>query len=157
MEALMVISFIGNRFISDCADLSRQLYECIMSNMPKDEPVIFFYGGYGAFDKLCLNVCREIKKGRPDCEIIYITPYITESQQRNIQQDMMSSLYDSVIYPPLESTPPRFAIVKRNEWMVDQSDLIISYVRSTCGGAYKALRFAEKRKKKIISLIEPST
>ncbi len=147
-----MISFVGNRFISDCTELSRQIYECIMGNIPKNESVIFFYGGYGAFDKLCLSVCHEIKKSRPNCEIVYTTPYITESQQRNIQQDMASGLYDSVIYPPLESTPPRFAILKRNEWMIDQSNLVISYVRSTCGGAYKTLKYAEKRKKKIVSL-----
>ena len=64
----------------------------------------------------------------------------------------MKALYDDVLYPPLETTPYRLAIVKRNEWMVSQSDLVIAYVLYSWGGAARTLEYAEKRKKKIIQL-----
>ena len=67
---------------------------------------------------------------------------------------MNEKLYDSVIYPPLEKVPPRAAIVKRNEWMIEKADLIIAYVKQTYGGAYKALQYAHKRKKMMINLAE---
>ena len=57
--------------------------------------------------------------------------------------------------PPLESVPPRFAIRKRNEWMVNQADLIVSYVRRSFGGAAGALDFALRKKKRIIHLADP--
>lgn len=65
-----------------------------------------------------------------------------------------SKLYDSIIYPPIENTPPKFAIIKRNEWMVNKSDLIIAYVNRSYGGAYKSFAYAEKKKKTIINLAD---
>ena len=38
-----------------------------------------------------------------------------------------SKLYDSTLYPPLENVPYKFAISKRNEWMINESDLIIAF------------------------------
>ena len=67
---------------------------------------------------------------------------------------MDEKLYDTVIYPPLETIPPRVAIVKRNEWMIQKADFIIAYVKHTYGGAYKALQYARKKKKSIINLAE---
>ena len=60
--------------------------------------------------------------------------------------------YDDCIYPPLENVLPRFCILRRNEWMVDEADLIIAYVMHPLGGAYKTLEYARKKKKKIINL-----
>ena len=61
-------------------------------------------------------------------------------------------LYDSILYPPLETVPKRFAINKRNEWMIVQADLVISYIDHEFGGAYKTFAYAKKKKKKIIEL-----
>ncbi len=58
------------------------------------------------------------------------------------------------IYPPIENTPPRFAILKRNEWMMTNADVIIAYVTHNYGGAYKSLEVAKRKKKKIINICE---
>ena len=65
--------------------------------------------------------------------------------------------YDGSVYPDLENTPPRFAIIKRNEWMIDKSDFLIAYVKNSFGGANKTLSYAKKRRKiKIINMAENS-
>lgn len=61
-------------------------------------------------------------------------------------------LYDDSVYPPLENTPLRFAIVKRNQWMIDNSQLIVAYVKYSWGGATKAVTYAKKKNKQIINL-----
>ena len=61
-----------------------------------------------------------------------------------------ASLYDSTMYPPLEAVPRRFAIVKRNEYMVAQSDVIVACVLYSWGGAAATLRCAERQQKRII-------
>lgn len=38
--------------------------------------------------------------------------------------------------------------------MVDRADLIICYVENKSGGAYKAMRYAEKQGKRIINLAD---
>ena len=62
--------------------------------------------------------------------------------------------YDEIIYPPLEKVPWRLAILKRDEWLVEHCDLMIAYVTHEWGGAAKMMRFAERKKKRIISLVE---
>ena len=42
-------------------------------------------------------------------------------------------------------------ILKRNFWMVDKSEYVISYVYREFGGAYKTLKYAQKTGKNIIS------
>ena len=44
------------------------------------------------------------------------------------------------------------AISKRNEWMVDRADLIIAYIEHDYGGAYKTIRYAQRKNKSIIYL-----
>lgn len=53
----------------------------------------------------------------------------------------------------IEATPKRACIVKRNRWVIDNSDYIVSYIKYKMGGAYSAIQYAEKRKKQIIKVI----
>ena len=58
--------------------------------------------------------------------------------------------YDETVYPPLESVPKRYAISRRNEWMVCESDGVVAYVMRGFGGAAKTLDYARRKKKAII-------
>lgn len=46
-------------------------------------------------------------------------------------------IFDSTLYPNIENTPPRFAILKRNKWMIDNSNFLIAYVKHSWGGSAK--------------------
>ncbi len=60
-------------------------------------------------------------------------------------------IYLKTKYPPIEAVPKKFAIVKRNEYMVDKSDAV-AYVKKSWGGATITLEYAQKKKKKIIMI-----
>jgi hypothetical protein len=54
-------------------------------------------------------------------------------------------VYDDVIIPDvLAGVHPKSAITKRNRWMVENSDFIIAYVLRDHGGAYSAVKYANK-------------
>ena len=53
-----------------------------------------------------------------------------------------------IIYPELDNVPLRFAISKRNKWMVEQADIVIAYITHTYGGAYATYRHAKKEKQR---------
>ena len=150
----MVVSFIGHRSLHNCKELSENIKRTITENIGREEKVVFLCGGYGDFDDLCASVCCSIKGDRKNVEIVFVTPYITEAQQKKTKALMKLGLYDSVIYPPIESVPFKFAINKRNEWMVEQSDFIIAYVCHSYGGAYQSLNYARRRGKQIVNLAE---
>ena len=52
----------------------------------------------------------------------------------------------------IERMHPKAAIVKRNQWMIEQADLVILYAERKEGGAYTAQKYAEGLEKKIINL-----
>jgi hypothetical protein len=85
---------------------------------------------------------REQKAWHPELEAVLVLAYL------NAVRD--TSAYDSTVYPGLETVPPRFAISKRNQWMVSQADVVVAYVIHDWGGAATTLEFAKRKKKKII-------
>lgn len=148
----MIISFLGHRNINNKEKIKQLVEKAVKENIPENDELLFYCGGYGDYDELCASVCRNIKKTLPTSKIIFITPYISPSQQQKIKYLLETKLYDEVIYPPIENTPQRFAISKRNEWIVERSDLIIAYIEHSFGGAYKTFLTAKRKNKKIISI-----
>lgn len=149
----MIITFVGHSTVKNYNETRRKLallLEKVVSEY--DEDVYCYCGGYGQFDSMCAAICTNLKRSNFKVKVCYITPYITEQHQRKIKEYLQCNMYDEVIYPPLETIPLKFAISKRNEWMVSQADIIIAYVTHTYGGAYTTLRYAERKKKKIINL-----
>ena len=145
----MIITFCGH---SNCLfkdDIKEQLKNILVSKIIKNPTCKFYLGGYGDFDSLCLRTLRELKKEFQDIELIFITPYIDKNYSK---LEFSKYHYDDVIFPPLESVPRKFAILKRNEWMVDEADLVIAYVMYSWGGAAKTLEYANRKKKQIINL-----
>ena len=149
---VMIITFIGHSSIKASIELSNKIKEIILSSTANAPTVTFYCGGYGDFDNLCASICRELKETLNNCEIVFVTPYITLAQQKKMNHLIDSNLYDSIVYPPIENVPPRFAITKRNEWMISEANLIISYVYRTYGGTYNSLKYAQRKNKSIVNL-----
>ncbi len=144
----MIITFIGHGKIDITADLQEKIKNTITENI---FPATTFYcGGYGNFDNACAKIVHQLKAIYPHIQSYYVTPYIDAPQ---LEVAKTVGWYDGIIYPPLENIPLRLAIVKRNEYMIDKADLIISFVTHSWGGAATALAYATKKKKRVISLI----
>ena len=145
----MIITFFGH---SNCLfndDIKKQLKNILVGEIIKNPTCKFFLGGYGDFDGLCLRTLRELKHDFPTIEILFITPYLDKNYSK---LELAKYYYDDVIFPPIESVPRKFAILKRNEWMVEQADLVIAFVKYSWGGAAKALEYAKRKKKRIINI-----
>jgi uncharacterized phage-like protein YoqJ len=107
----------------------------------------FLLGGYGGFDRMAAGVVWELKIKYPQIQSVLVLSYLN----RTIPQNQ----YDETTYPPFETVPKRYAIIKRNQWMVDQSDVVIAYVTHSWGGAAKTLDYAKRRQKTILNYGEP--
>ena len=82
------------------------------------EQTAFLLGGYGRFDILAAKSVHKMKQRYSDIEAVLVVPYLDR------RYDV--KLYDYTLYPPLESVPRRFAILKRNEYMFDLADILVS-------------------------------
>ena len=116
-----------------------------------DDSVEFLLGGYGGFDSFAYSCCKKYKSTHPSASLIFVTPYISESYQRTHLNEY-AEIYDTIIYPPLENVPPKFAIIYRNRYSVEKADVIISYINHKFGGAYAAFQYARSLKKEIFNI-----
>ncbi len=146
----MIITFAGHRDANITGEIENKLKAAIINNLG-NEKTIFYCGGYGAFDNAAAKTIKALKEDYPNIESIFVTPYL---EGNRLQEFKQSFLYDEILYPDLESVPRRFAISRRNKFMVESAELIIAYVNVNYGGAYEALQLAKRKGKKIINLCE---
>ena len=137
----MKITFCGHKDVADREAVERWLYS-VCSELIIQGADEFYLGGYGGFDHMCAVVLRELKYANPHIRLILVLPYLNSS--------ILTDGYDETVYPPLESVPRRFAISRRNEWMVMESDVVVAYVTHGWGGAAKTLEYARRKKKQIL-------
>ena len=145
----MIITFCGHSQVIFTNEEKSLLRNILLDEIIKNPTCKFYLGGYGDFDGLCLQTLKDLKADFPEIELIFITPYLDKNYSK---LEFAKYHYDDVIFPPLENVPRKFAILKRNEWMVDEADLVIAYVVYSWGGAAKTLEYAKRKKKTIINL-----
>ena len=150
----MIISFAGHSAVPSKDAVQKAVREQLLDIIGHTDHIVCYLGGYGDFDELCARVCKELKQTYTNIETVYVTPYISLSEQAKIKEMLKCGLYDATIYPSIEGTPPRFAITQRNKWMMSCADVVIAYVNRDYGGAYKSLQYAKRSKKKIINICE---
>lgn len=138
---MVVVTLCGHSTIYKTNDFSQWL-AAILPSVIEGGASTFYLGGYGAFDGLAAKAVRQQKAAYPHIEMILVLAYL--------DREVDASGYDGTTYPPLEKVPRRYAIVRRNEWMVPASDLVISGVTHGWGGAAQTLEFARKKKKVVL-------
>lgn len=136
----MTVTFCGHSDVYGDETVRRWLEETVEDLILRDAD-LFYLGGYGGFDRMAASAVWELKKRYPNIESVLVLPYL----DRKMNED----IYDCTTYPPLEEVPRRFAISKRNEWMVDQADVVVAYVTHGWGGAAKTLTYSRRKKKEI--------
>lgn len=137
----MIVTFCGHREGYCSAEVSAWL-DVLLPALIEGGAGIFYLGGYGRFDALAASAVWRQKFFYPDVQSILVVPYL------NREYDL--SEYDDTLYPPLESVPLRYAISKRNDWMITNSDVVISGVTHGWGGAAKTLAVAKRKKKFVL-------
>ena len=147
-----ICCFAGHSSVFGKKDLSEKLKKEIVNLIENHNVTTFYSGGKGDFDWLCAHMIDDLKKDYPFIKSYYILSYMPKEKD---EYDNALKIFDDTIYPNIEKVPPRFAIIKRNKWMIDNSDFLIAYVENHFGGAYKTLQYAEKKKDiKIINLVD---
>ena len=139
----MLVTFCGHIHVANSDTVANNLQKVIFDLIAEgaDE---FYLGGYGEFDSMAAAAVRKAKSLHPHIRSILVIPYLG--------RDYDPMYYDGSVYPPLETVPRRYAISKRNEWMVVNADVVVSCVTHGWGGAATTLAYAKRKKKRIISV-----
>ena len=140
----MLVTFCGHSQVSN-SDAVAATLKTVIADLISEGATEFYLGGYGEFDSMAAHAVREAKAAHPEIISMLVIPYM--------DRDFDPALYDNSVYPPLETVPLKFAISKRNEWMIDQADVVVSCITHGWGGAATTLRYAQRKKKRIISVV----
>ena len=140
---MLIVTFCGHGDILYSDNTKEELYTQI-ENLIIQGADKFLLGGYGNFDLLAAHTVKDLKNKYPHINSSLVIPYINRSYNQ--------SFYDETVYPPLENVPLRYAISKRNQWMIENCDILICYVYHSWGGAYTTYSYAKKKNKTIINL-----
>ena len=140
----MTCTFIGHR--DTPSTIKPILKNTIIDLIEKYSVNDFYVGNHGDFDSMVLSTLKEVLEIFPNISYTVVLAYIP--QNKDIYAD-----YSHTIYPDiLENTPPKFAIKKRNYWMLEKSDFLVCYVCNKLTNAYDYLEVAQKKKKTVINL-----
>ena len=128
-------TFFGHR---DCpssikADLNKAI-EQLICNQRVDT---FYVGTQGNFDRMAYADLVELRQRYSHINVYRVLAYMPKSSDTDTA--------DTIVPEGIENSHPRYAIVHRNNWMIDHSDYVIAYVTHTFGGAYQAVESEEKR------------
>lgn len=137
----MIVTFCGHRDVFDPEAVSAWLNVTI-EGLIREGADCFYLGGYGQFDALAAAVVQKQKERYLEIRSILVLPYL--------DRPFNASAYDEMVYPPLENVPKRYAISRRNAYMIDRSDVVIAFVTHSFGGAYNSLCYAQRKQKRII-------
>ncbi len=109
----------------------------------------FLFGNQGNFDRMAHKVLTEsVIPEYPGIDYRVVLAYLPTVRPLDPMYHPAETLYPE----GLENVPPRFAISRRNRWMVDQSDIVLVYCRYSAGGTASILEYAEKKGKLIFHL-----
>ena len=143
------VGFIGHKEIEHSRQIEEQLRKVIKKLIDEKEFVEFYVGRNGEFDIMVASIIKSIQRdvGTYNNSLILVLPYPVADYES------YEEYYNEVLIPyELNNVHFKAAIGKRNEWIINNSDLLIMHVIREAGNSAKCKRKAEKIGMKIINI-----
>ena len=138
-------TFFGHR---DCPDAIKPKLRQVLIDLIENHNVNMFYvGNQGRFDAIVRGLLRDLQHEYPQINYAVALAYMPGKQT---EYDDYS---DTMLPEGIESVHPRYAISWRNNWMLKQSNFVVTYITHSWGGAAQYVNRASKQGKKIVNLI----
>ena len=138
---MVACTFFGHR---ECYGLdSPVLHQAIEELIVKGVDT-FYVGHQGQFNSMVYSCLKQLSKRHPHIRVCVVLAYLPT--EKNEYDDMTVTMY-----PEIEGHP-KFAIERRNRWMIEVSEYCLCYINHTWGGAYKFAKLAKQRGKTVINI-----
>ena len=144
--------FAGHRYEFNCYGVTEEKLHDILEKLILEGFTIFYDGNLGYFDKLCRSVLYDLKKQYTFIKIISVKYYYNHKKDIFDNNDN----FDKEVFVGLENVHYKQKIIKRNQWIVDNSDCMVCHIKepvySRESGAKRMLNYAKKKGIRIISV-----
>lgn len=121
----MVCCFIGHREIDENEALRHRVEAIVLELVTKRGVDTFLFGSKSRFNDLCYEIVSEMKEKYPHIKRIYV-----RSAFMDILEDYRNYLlerYEDTIYPDCVKGAKRASYIKRNQYMIQKSDICVFY------------------------------
>lgn len=136
-------TFIGHR---DCPqEIKDKLYATIEELIVCHNVNMFYVGTQGSFDRYVYSTLCLLEK-KYDISVVVVLAYLNK---------FVGVYYDisKTVFPcELDSVPYRYAIIKRNEYMIRHAQYMVCYVNNNVSNSHKFVATAKKLGLHIINL-----
>ena len=140
----MNCTFFGHRDATE--EVKPKLREIILNLLKSGRVERFFVGNNGNFDLYVQNILQELKENGVGVHFDIVLSSIGEKAVSDNQNE--------TIFPEeLANAIPRFAISKRNDWLIKNSSILIAYVKYSFSNSGKLIEKAQKRGLEVINLV----
>ena len=140
----MVCTFFGHK--DTPKEIEPILRSTLIDLIENKNANVFYIGNNGSFDNM---VRRQLEGLSHTYPITYSVVLAYLPTEKNKYDNLTNTIYPE----GLETVPKRFAISWRNKWMIQQSDIVVTYVTHNFGGAAQFKEMACKIGKRITNLI----
>ena len=138
-------TFFGHR---ECPDsIKIKLQDVLIDLIINNDVDMFYVGNQGQFDAIVRNVLRVLKEEYPQIDYAVVLAYMPG---KHTEYDYYS---DTMLPEGIEAVHPRYAISWRNNWMLRQSDYVVTYITHSWGGAAQYVNKAKRKNKRVINLM----
>lgn len=141
----MVCTFFGHK--DTPKEIEPILRSTLVDLIENKNVTVFYVGNNGNFDIMVRRQLEDLSKTYP---IKYSVVLAYLPGKNNKYDNLINTIYPEGI----ETVPKRFAISWRNKWMIQQSDIVVTYVTHNFGGAAQFKTIADNQKKILINLID---
>ena len=138
---MATVTFFGHR--DTPKEIESALRLTLIDLIKNKNATVFYVGNHGSFDAMVRRQLEDLSKTYP-IKYYVVFAYMPS---KNDNPDEHSILPEGI-----ETVPRRFAINYRNKWMLNKSDIVVTYVTRNFGGAWEFQQMAEKQEKNLISI-----
>lgn len=139
----MVCTFFGHK--NTPKEIEPTLRSTLIDLIENKNVTVFYVGDNGNFDTMVRHQLEDLS---PIYPITYCVVLAYLPTEKNKYENLTNTIYPE----GLETIPKRFAISRRNKWMIQQSDVVVTYVTHNFGGAAQFKEMAIKHRKKVFEL-----
>ena len=139
----MVCTFFGHKDAPK--EIEPNLRSTLIDLIENKNVNVFYVGNNGNFDTMVRRQLEDLSQTYPIAYSVVLAYLPTE---KNNYDNLTNTIYPE----GLETVPKRFAISWRNKWMIQQSDIVVTYVTHNFGGAAQFKEMALRQNKLSIEI-----
>ena len=141
----MTVTFFGHK--DTPKEIEPTLRTTLVDLIENHDATKFYVGNNGIFDTMVRHQLEELSH-------TYSITYNVVLAYLPTKKNEYDNFTNTLLPEGIETAPKRFAISYRNKWMVEQSDVVVTYVTHSFGGAAEFKELAERQGKMVIELSE---